>query len=232
MRCSPKEWFKKSSKIRGFVAVSNFVKDIYIKAGINSDKIKVIYNPVTLPSLKPDRSAKEQYVLFIGRLTKAKGTDLLYELIVNNPDILFKIAGEGPEKEKFERLTDSGTKNCQLLGYISGESKYSIIKNSKLVIVPSQWWETFGLTVIEANALGKKVLASNIGGVSELVIDGFNGILCEPNNFEQFNKALRRLYFERNDNSVSEDIIKYSKKFSLESYINQLLQYYRKIIKL
>jgi glycosyltransferase involved in cell wall biosynthesis len=230
LRVSPVKWIEHSSMINTFLAVSNFVKQSYCRAGIPQDKITTIYNPVSLPDPRPKIKVDGEYALFIGRLTEAKGTELLFRLIIDNPDIHFKIVGDGPEKIRFENIIQTGRSNVELLGFIKGEAKDKIIQKSKIVIVPSQWWETFGLVIIEANSFGKKVVASNLGGITELINDGFNGFLCDAKDYNQFNLFVRKLYYESVDVKTQQKIQNHAYQYSLDNYTGQLVSMYKKVL--
>jgi glycosyltransferase involved in cell wall biosynthesis len=224
------KWVEKSTVINTFIAVSRFVNQIYRSAGIPTEKIKTLYNPVSLPESKPALNPDGKYVLFMGRLTEAKGTDILYRLILDNPDIKFKIAGDGPVKSKFENIIKSGRDNVELLGYISGENKRKILQNAKLVLIPSQWWETFGLVVIEANSFGKKVVAANTGGITELIEDGLNGYLCDPKDYCQFQQKVRTLFYEKTDLETQQQIQNRAYQFSVDNYTENLISLYEDVL--
>ena len=230
LRSSPLEWVELSNSISIFIAVSQFVNQFYRKAGIQKEKIKTLYNPVSLPECKPVINPKGKYVLFIGRLTEAKGIDILYRLILDNPDINFKIAGDGPAKIRFENLIKSGRNNLEILGFINGKIKNKIFQNAKLVLVPSQWWETFGLVVIEANSFGKKVVASNTGGITELIDDGFNGYLCDPKDYRQFHERVRTAFFEEVDLETHQKIQLRAYQYSVDNYVKKLISLYMEVL--
>ncbi len=124
------------------------------------------------------------YILYFGSLSKEKGVRVLLEAakILNENNNLkheIHLAGTGPEEKA---LRDFVAKNylsekVKFCGYLTREALQEKIKNSLFVVVPSITYETFGLSALEANALGKPVVASNLGALPEIVIDKETGIL-------------------------------------------------------
>ena len=80
------------------------------------------------------------------------------------------------------------------MGFKSGTEKWQILCDSSFVVVPSEWYETFGLTVIEAYAAGKCVVASRIGGLPYVVEEGQSGELLEAGNADGLRKKVLRLW--------------------------------------
>jgi len=124
------------------------------------------------------------YILFMGRLCKEKGLDVLIRALpkiiqIVGPTLLI-VAGSGNDQKnlvdlvKEEKLEDL----VRFLGFLSGEKKEAILQRSSLVVVPSRY-ESFGIILLEAMAYGKPVVASRIGGIPEIVRDRETGLLFE-----------------------------------------------------
>jgi glycosyltransferase involved in cell wall biosynthesis len=116
----------------------------------------------------------EKYFLYFGRVSAEKGIDILIETAKEIPDAKFKIAGEGPEFKNYVlRIMNYGLKNIQMLGHKNSDELQNLIQSAYLIIVPSLAPETFGLSALEAMALGKCVVASEVGALPELVDHNF-----------------------------------------------------------
>ena len=121
-------------------------------------------------------SENGNYALFIGRLSKEKGIVTLLEAWKGISDIPLKIAGEGPLNLLVRDATASNPQ-IDYLGQVPNAKISSLIKNSRFVIVPSECYEHFPMVIVESLACGRPVLASRIGSLREIVIEGVNGIL-------------------------------------------------------
>ncbi len=130
----------------------------------------------------------KDYVLYFGRYSEEKGVKTLLNVCKELPEVSFKFAGNGPLRPEVESLD-----NVTNLGFLHGEELFNTIKRAKLVIFPSEWYENCPYTVMESISCGTPVVASNIGGVPELLKDGVTGELFEPGNKEDLKKHIRGL---------------------------------------
>ncbi len=139
-------------------------------------------------------------LLFIGRIVEKKGLIFLIkampEIMLKNPDTELIICGDGPLKKEYERLILKMNleDSIRFVGYISDENiKIEYLSLSDILIVPSiltKFGDTEGLGVVllEGLATGTPVIASNIGGIPDIIKDGENGFLTEPENSEDIAK--------------------------------------------
>ncbi|MBL79420.1 MAG: hypothetical protein CMH70_05255 [Nitrosomonadaceae bacterium] len=170
-------------------------------------KALVIYNGIRnitrLEALKPynDILQKEDYrILAVGTLNSHRGHDVLFEvikLVINEvPSIKLYIAGTGSKievnqlKALIQKLGVGD--NVFLLGF--RKDIPNLMGNCDVFINPVQKFESFGLSAVEAMAMGKPVISSNIGGIPEVIIDGVTGLLAEPKDTEKFARHLIALY--------------------------------------
>jgi glycosyltransferase involved in cell wall biosynthesis len=182
-----------------FITPSNFVKDKLITAGYDRNKIKVVShfcNPsgpmphrITSPSKGEDNVGN--YLLYFGRISEEKGIGVLIEAMKQLPDLKLKIVGEGPQFRNYGlQVTSYGLQNIKFLGYKNLDELQSLIKAAYLVIVPSLSPETFGLSALEAIALGKCVVGSDIGALPELIDNNF---LFSPGNVFELVELIKKL---------------------------------------
>ena len=180
-----------------YIAPSIFLREKFIEHGYDPDKIIQIPNFLNYNTISPNYNY-ENYFLFIGRLEIEKGILTLIngfsKAVEDNKSLKLKIVGTGSIKEEMKTLIYKNEyKNIELLGYKSGKELENLIKNTKAVIITSEWYENYPYSSLEAMAYGKPVIASRIGGIPEQVEDGITGLLFEPNNVRQLANTIKIL---------------------------------------
>lgn len=186
--------FRKSYErtIHTFITPSEFHRKKMIEWGEPAGKFKVIRNPAEVA----DRPAEGGggYALFAGRLSIEKGVDTLIRAAALVPQLPIKIAGKGPDEEKLKHLARSiGASNVSFLGFVPPVELTVIRSKADAVINSSIWYENSPLVVLEGLGQGVPVIASNIGGVPELIEHGEEGWLVPPKDVEAWAEALRVL---------------------------------------
>ena len=165
-------------KVDVFIALTEFARQKFIEGGLPAERIVVKPNFVD-PDPGPG-THDGGYALFAGRLSPEKGVRTLlaaWERL--GPGIPLKIAGDGPVAGEVARVCKRNPQ-IEWLGAQSLERVYALMGAAALVIVPSEWYETFGRVIVEAYAKGTPVIASDLGGVVELVEDGRTGLRVRP----------------------------------------------------
>ena len=155
---------------------------IQIPNGIDSSNFKEI----------SDRRFCKQFV-YAGRLSKEKGSETLLKICnALDDDIDILIIGDGPEKEKFEKIQLTKS-NVHYLGYQTHDKTISLIKGSDILVQPSLS-EGISTTLLEAMACKTCIITSNVGGNLELIQDGQTGFLLDPLNHKLFNQTITDLF--------------------------------------
>ncbi|MFZ1290717.1 MAG: glycosyltransferase family 4 protein [Melioribacteraceae bacterium] len=230
LRASPKLWLKYSKNVDLFISVSKSVEDVYIHAGVNKSKIKILPNAIFLS--KKEKISVGNYVLYLGNIVVEKGVELVCQLAEKNPDIDFIIAGEGRDYE-FLKKKYSYLINLKFIGYISDAVKDKILSESRLIIFPSLCRESFGIVILEAFSYGKPVLSTGLGGIRELVKHNITGKIVEDINLENFNRQLLNLWseLEVKDNHYFCECTKVAKNYGLENHVQKILQIYQELLR-
>lgn len=219
-----------TEQVDAYIALSHFARQKMIEGGIPGEKIFVKPNFVD-----PDPGVGEgkgNFVLFVGRLSVEKGLDTLlkaWELL--RAKIPLKIVGDGPLAEQVQDATKN-TPWIEWLGRKPLADVYDLIGESRFLIFPSKWYETFGRVAIEAFAKGTPVIASDIGAIAELITDGHTGIKFQPGNSEDLAAKVEWLLShpaelnQMRQNARTEYEIRYTAKQNYQ----QLLDIYEKVL--
>ena len=165
-------------KIHLYYTLTEFSKSKLLNLGINPDRIAVKPNCV-----HPDPGGgqgDQDFALFAGRLSQEKG---IYALLdawnSHQPTIPLKIIGDGPLAEVVKAAAQANPL-IQWLGRKPFTEALGLMGQAKVVVVPSVFYETFGRIIIEAYSSGTPVVASRIGAMQELILNGETGYFFEP----------------------------------------------------
>lgn len=175
-----------------FLAPSRFLREKAISGGLSPDRVRHFPNFVpSLPEAPPIVHGKP-YVLFAGRLSREKGLLTLlaaFRASRGRGDLL--VAGEGPLKIELERAAAEDARVVPL-GMLDEVEIVRYLRGSKAVVVPSLWYENAPMIVLEALGLGVPVIASELGGLPEYVVEGKGGCLVPAGDVEALSAVLDR----------------------------------------
>lgn len=176
-----------------YAALSDFQKGILVREGFPRERILVIPNMTRLPEPGPGdaRAATGDYVGFVGRISPEKGLEVLLGAASLCKEIPFRIAGS---EEEAAGLPAGAPENVRFCGALRGEELERFYRHSRVIALPSLWYEGFPNVVIEAMARGKPVICSDIGGLREIVDEAATGYLFQPGNPARLAERIRRLW--------------------------------------
>lgn len=158
---------------------SHFLASQFGKMGFKGH-INVLHNPIEIDKVPrlPQKKQLSGSFLYAGRFTKDKGLDLYLELPKKFPDRTFYIAGHGELEDQVRKTADTYT-NLVYLGVLNKRELFQQFQQTDFLVLPAIWYENNPMIIIEAMASGLPVLASNMGGIPELLAEG-RGLLFEP----------------------------------------------------
>jgi glycosyltransferase involved in cell wall biosynthesis len=182
--------FKEKSKtIDAFVGISQFIADRIIDQGMFSkSNMRVINNSQSIADTQPPNVIGLPRFGFLGSLIPAKGIGWILDRWP--PEIALEIAGRGSEAYLAELKSKASGKNVRFVGYVDSSN---FIQSVDAIVIPSLWNEALGGVAIEAAANRRPVIAANRGGLPEIVKDGVNGLLYDPDVAGDFEQALRKM---------------------------------------
>lgn len=176
------------------IAPSRFMQALLAEYGIPAEKIVHVPHPIDATAWRPV-FADGKYALYVGRLSEEKGVETLIRAAVARKDIPVHVVGTGPDEARLKALAAAlGATNVHFRGWMSGGELRQEYANASFIVVPSVWYEVFGLIVLEAYAAGKPVIASQIGGLGELVRDGETGFLTSAGDPEDLAEKMSALW--------------------------------------
>jgi len=166
-----------------FIAVSGFEREILLGSGLAAEKIVVKPNFVSSDAMLVEMN-RENSALFVGRLSPEKGIKtLLTAWNTGRVPLQLKIIGDGPMADEV-RACAASNHRVEYLGLQPPEAVLSAMAKARFLVFPSEWYETFGRTVVEAFSQGTPVLATDMGGVRELVEESKTGFRFPPGDAE------------------------------------------------
>lgn len=181
------------ASIDKFIATSSYIKRANLPyIGVEDSEVVVIPNFYTAGSgERVEASVKlpQDFMLFVGRLAPIKGVDVLIRAYQRlDPKAKLVVIGASHPRYHYE-----STENILVVE----DAPYSLVleayQNCRFAIFPSIWPEPFGIVNLEAMSYRKAIIASNIGGFTDIVVDGDTGILVPPNDTEALAKAMKYL---------------------------------------
>jgi glycosyltransferase involved in cell wall biosynthesis len=168
------------------IVLSEFARDLYMNAGLPEHKLVVKRNFIRPPQVE---TGEEPHFLFIGRLSEEKGLSTLMAAW-SELDIPLRIIGDGPMRSAVQAWAD-GHGGVEYLGPLPHQQCMQQLARARALVIPSVGFEGSPMTIIEAMALGKPVVASAIGGIAEMVSDGQSGLLFEAGSAPALTNAIR-----------------------------------------
>lgn len=220
------DFFNLKNDVDVFFCLSQHQKKELISLGVNEKKL--ILKPNLVPQKKGEVplsfSEKEIDIIFVGRLEESKGIFKVLDTIDSNTRKKIVVVGYS---EVLSELKDRYPE-VRFLGKKSHDEVTELIKRSRFLIQPSLWYETFGLTMIEAMSQGTPVLGFPIGTRLDFIQPGSNGFLIQEDNIQEgVNGALKTADYE----SLQSHAVEFARTFSEERVLKQQLAIYEELLK-
>jgi glycosyltransferase involved in cell wall biosynthesis len=170
------------SGVRLFIAPSRFLAAKMQQAGVFPERMRLVNHFVDAESIIPTSDPGRGFV-YAGRLSPEKGVDVLVGAAGLRPDITVEILGDGPERQRLERLAaELAPGRVHFRGRVPKNVVADAMRSALAVVVPSRWYENQPMTVLESMACAVPVIGTSMGGVPELVTDAVNGFVVPPDD--------------------------------------------------
>lgn len=166
--------------VNRYVALTEFAASRLIAGGLPADRIEV--KPNFLPVVPSVNQKREKYAVYVGRFTQEKGVSTLIAAWSYVSGLPLKIIGDGVLRDELEQQTRMAGIEVVFMGALPQKEVLEIVSSAYLQVVPSECYEGFPMVILEAYACATPVVASRIGSLAEVVIDGYTGLHFEPGN--------------------------------------------------
>ena len=239
-----KETLREADRI---IVVSNATKEYVLSLGAKPSKIKVLYNGVDLehfrqlPTKRGEMRAKfgipknAAVAITVRRLVYKNGIDTLIEAaaiaVKKNPNLIFLVVGKGPDQNGVQaRIRELGIEdNFRLAGFVSDEDLPFCYNAADFFVLPSKSGEGLPLVALEAMACGLPVVATDVGGIREILTDDF-GALVPPNQPEALAEAIFEYSVADLSSCKAELRAAVEERYSWDRNVESLVEIYEELI--
>jgi glycosyltransferase involved in cell wall biosynthesis len=223
-----RKWRLFLDNVTAYITPTEFVKRRLVAAGFPERRITAVPNMIDAPESGVDPSVN-QYVAYVGRISPEKGIATLLAG-AGMTGLRVRIAGD---PSPMPEIAKKAPANVEFLGPLSKEDVEELYRGARFVVLPSLWFETFGLVAAEAMSHGVPVIASNMGGLTEVVDDGATGFLFEPGNAEDLANKMSVLWSNaalcrRMGRTAREKVIR---EYSEDAHYRRLMAVYETAIR-
>lgn len=206
------------------IALSRFARQWLIEYGFAAERVAVVPN-FAHAGEAPSATGSGRYAAFAGRINAAKGIDVLLAA-ARQASLPVRIAGAGASASSV-----AATANVEFVGVLDRDRMRDFYRDARFLVVPSGWYEMCPLVILEAMAFGLPVIASDIGGLPELVEHGVTGLLFEPGNAGQLADRMQRLWSDDGLRAKlgAEARHRAETRYSADTHFRELYGLYRKV---
>jgi len=185
-----KRWY---DNVDRFLCPSRIMQEVLLKTGFTPERLHHV--PTFASDLQGPQNTASPYILYFGKLSREKGVEVLLEAYnkLKFPKFPLKLIGPCSDSYKVYLLSlvdELHREKVTISNSLQGESLWQALRDSAFIVHPALWLENMPNSLIEALSAGKPVVASSIGSLTELVVDGENGLLVEPGNALELARAL------------------------------------------
>ena len=229
-----RNWYSRASQnisngVDMYIVQSDFQKNKFVKQGISKDKL------VVLPGICPDIGDKDfnsigEFVSFVGRVSSEKGIYEFLEAARKNPSIPFKVAGV---LDKNFSIPEDCPVNVEFVGFLKGDALNDFYLKSRIIVVPSKWYEGFPNVITRGMLLKRPIITTNIGAMPSIIDNDVHGLLVEPGDKRGLGDAICKLYHNENlCRSFGEaGYEKAKRQYSRDSIYKTLIGVYNKFVR-
>jgi len=214
--------------IKNFISVSKFSEDILRPYLPRNANLQYVPNPIDITLDKVSNPSQSEYFSYVGRFSAEKGA-LLFAQATNLLNVSARFVGAGDLEDSLKEANNK----AEFTGWVSRPEIVNYIKDSRAIIFPSEWYETQGMVVAEAAALGVPSIISDSCAARDFVVDGETGLLFEAGNVESLKDKIQ-LLAENPDLAREMGSRAYQEYWdnpnNMEKHLACLLEYYRTVL--
>jgi len=176
------------------IVQNGFVRDHLLAQGFSAEHMRLKGNFIPAESVHAPR--KGEHAIFFGRLEETKGIRTLLRA-AKQTKIPLRLYGKGPMegwiRQTLEQHSDE-LAHVHFYGRVPKDDLFDSLASCRMVIFPSEWYESYPMVIVEAMAHGKPVIASDLGSMPSIIRDGENGMLFPAGHADRLAKSMDRLW--------------------------------------
>lgn len=211
-----------------FIVQSEFQKHKFTSQGIPVKKIGILAG--ISPHIEDsDSNHTGEWVSFVGRVSAEKGIYEFIEAARMNLEIPFKVAGNLDENFK---MPENLPANLEFVGFKKGKELDKFYIDSRIIVVPSKWYEGFPNVIVRGMLHSKPIITSNVGAMQSIIDNERNGLLISPGSVHELTIAIRKIYFNSDicQSYGKNGFKKASTLYSREKIYQDLMHIYKRAI--
>lgn len=203
--------------VSAYIASSKAIFENLIKLRVTEKKLHLILNGVkTYTAVRQINTDSSLRIGYIGRISKEKGFSVLLQALNTLKSYSFSCNVYGEGESSYLKKVQEFIKNNDLQSHIFFKGyqndKTKIYADMDLAVQPS-YYEAFGISAVEPQLAGIPVVASNVGGLKEIIIDGFNGYLFEPGDWQSLGDKIENIVLNKKElNQLGKNAALFAKK--------------------
>lgn len=214
------------------IVASHYVKDEATRTGYDASRIAVVPYFTSLPGATP--APRANHVLFVGRLVREKGVDLLFDALATlQGEWTCTVVGDGLVNQRLRAHAEARgiTRRVRFAGWLNGAALDAEFDAASVVAVPSRWPEPFGIVGLEAMAHRRPVVAFRVGGIPDWLEDQRAGFAIEPFDTDAFGARLQWLLSHPAEAGAMglAGRARVEREFDSRAHLGQLLPIYQSI---
>lgn len=171
------------------VTISMYMKLSLTKAGIDSRRMIVLYNPIV--KMYP-QTLRGNYAVFASRLVKEKGTEIILKAFASQTDVQLYIYGDGDQRSLVVEYANKYP-HIKYFGKVSEQDVVDSIRGSSFIVAHPMFEEPFGRYILHSFSTLKPLISSYSGAVTEMIHDHENGILVQKGNIQELQNAINEI---------------------------------------
>lgn len=216
-----------------FICLTEFNRNKLLALGdiVDAKKIFIKPNFTFAEGIEPSNvPEQEEYYLFAGRVEALKGVDIAIKAFEQIPDRKLYIAGTGPMMDEMQAyVNEHNIQNVKFLGYLQKEDMTEKFYHAKAVIMTSQCYEAFAMTIAEAYSYGVPVIAGRVGNMEGMVQEGVTGVKFTYNSSSDLAEKVKE--FEKLDRVTLKENARefYQERLRPEDNYQKLMEIYESI---
>jgi glycosyltransferase involved in cell wall biosynthesis len=218
-----------TGRVSKYIALTEFAKNIFLNSSLAVVEDQITVKPNFVLDNGTGLETREDFFLFVGRLSNEKGLTHLLEAFAQLKTQKLLVVGEGPLEDHLQKHYESNS-NITFVGKKTRGEVFDLMKRTKALMFPSIWYEGLPYTIIEAFSTSTPVLASNLGAMSQMIVDGYNGLLFEAANANDIIESVHRFNRIANNSFYSNARKSYLEHYHPDKHYSAIINLYETLI--